>query len=113
MKYLQHPLTMIFNKHIEVTEVYAANGTKIYLDFKEGRIRDMSFIQVKLVEDVERSKELEHKIMFPTHPIADLLTRKINRIIIDDDFSVSIFVAISLNSAQRLTRHLLIRNVTW
>jgi hypothetical protein len=28
-------------------------------------------------------------------------------------FPVSIFVAISLNSAQRLTRHLLIRNVTW
>ena len=30
IKYLQHPLTMIFNKHIEVGEVYGTNGTKIH-----------------------------------------------------------------------------------
>ena len=34
IKYSQHPLTMIFNRHIEVTEAND-NGTHIFIDFIE------------------------------------------------------------------------------
>ena len=83
IKYLQHPLTMILKKQIKVGKVFRE---QICLNFKVNYGQPCRFMFVKLVEYVEKSKELDHKIKFPTHPIADLLRKEIIRIIVDDEF---------------------------
>ena len=82
IKYLQHPLCVIFNKHIKVYE-YSFDSTR-YLNFIN--VRSPKTIYVRILEDVDKSILLDHKIKFTIHPTARILNDEIYKHIVDDDF---------------------------
>ena len=62
MKYLQHPLTVVFNKHIQVTQM---RETKVWLWIydNDGELT-RNPICVSTIENAEVSEDLDCKIRF-------------------------------------------------
>ena len=84
IKYLQHPLTVVFNKHVQVTQMHEMKRWMWFYSNGGQLIRNP--ICVSTIENPLVSEDLDRKIRYPLHPIAVLLKNRIHNIIINDDF---------------------------
>ena len=73
IKYLQHPLTILFNKHITTTDWPRSDRRRIAFNEHNGARREPIILDLK--ENHWQSVKLDHKIKFPKHPVVDMLRR--------------------------------------